>query len=151
MRPEIEKTMLAAGLPPEESVQKILTNVTGTVLCVNGGVGLVAEYLSNKGCVVTLTDENRLCFSYRKTLVPNSTVKHWNIESGSIKLNKPSYDYVVIKSSGDYSLATRLAKKGIVSLYDQKITLVNEDKNVVNNNTDSPKDTEVKPTPVTNK
>ena len=73
------------------------------------------------------------------------------IESGNIKLNKPSFDYVVIKSSGDYSLATKLAKKGIVSLYDFKITLVNEDKNAVNTDSNGTKNTEVKPTVVTDK
>lgn len=141
MRPEIEKTMLAAGLPPDDDTQKLLSNVTGTVLCINGGVGLVAEYLNDKGCNVTLTDGNRLCFSYRRTLVPNSTVRHWNIESDNIKLNKPSFDYVVINSSGDFSLAERLAKKAVISLYNQKITPVPEDKNAVNINANNSENT----------
>lgn len=144
MRPEIEKTMLAAGLSPDDDTQKLLSVVTGTVLCINGGVGLVAEYLNNKGCSVTLTDANRLSFSYRRTLVPNSTVKHWNIESGDIKLNKPSFDYVVINSSGDFSLAEKLAKKAVVSLYDKKVKNIAGDKDAVDSNANSSKNTETK-------
>lgn len=151
MRPEIEKTMLAAGLSPDEDIQKLLSVVTGTVLCINGGVGLVAEYLNDKGCNVTLTDANRLCFSYRRALVPNSTVRHWNIESENIKLNKPSFDYVVIKSSGDFSLAEKLAKKAVVSLYDKKVKNIAGDKDVVNSNTNNSENTEIKPNSISSK
>jgi hypothetical protein len=136
MRPEIEKTMLAAGMGPPDDVKKLLSSILpkSSVLDLNGGVGLIAEYLSKNDCLVTLTDGNRLSLSYRKALVPNSTVKFWNIESQDIKLNKPSYDYVICRSTGDYSLAFKLAKKGVVLTYEERIV------NVVDNESNTARD-----------
>lgn len=137
MRPEIEKTMLAAGVDPPDNIKLLLSSVPSgsLVLDLNGGVGLIAEYLSKNGCQVTLTDGNRLSFSYRKALVPNSNVKFWNIESVNIKLNKPSYDYVVCRSTGDYSLAFKLAKKAVILTYEERVV------NVVNNESNAAQDT----------
>jgi ubiquinone/menaquinone biosynthesis C-methylase UbiE len=117
-RPEIEKTKLAGNVPLEDNIVNVLDNVVAgaTVLDINGGVGRISEYLSNKGCVVTLVDPNRLSFSYRRGIVPNSTVKCWNIEASSIKLDKPVFDYVVVRGTEYYELAKKIAKKGIVDL-----------------------------------
>lgn len=117
-RPEIEKTKLAGNVPLEENIVKVLDNVVAgaTVLDINGGVGRVSEYLSNKGCVVTLVDPNRLSFSYRRGIVPKSTVKCWNIEASSIKLDKPVFDYVIVRGTEYYELAKTIAKKGVVDL-----------------------------------
>jgi hypothetical protein len=115
-RPEIEKTKLAGKVPLDQDIQNILEGVSGTVLDINGGVGRVSEYLSDRGCNVTLVDPNRLSFSYRKGIVPNSKVKCWNIEADTIKLNKPIYDYVIIRGLGYYDLAKTIAKKGVVNL-----------------------------------
>lgn len=115
-RPEIEKTKLAGNVPLDNDVVDILKTVSGTVLDINGGVGRVSEYLSEKGCDVTLLDPNRLSFSYRRGIVPKSKVKCWNIEADSIKLDKPCFDYVIIRGLGYYDLAKKIAKKGIVNL-----------------------------------
>lgn len=142
MRPEIEKTMLAAGVDPPDNLKTLLSSITpkSSVLDLNGGVGVVAEYLSKNGCDVTLTDANRLSFSYRRALVPQSAVKFWNIESCNIKLNKPSYDYVICRSTGDYSLAFKLAKKAVVLTYEERVVnVVNNEPNVTQNTkTDGP-------------
>lgn len=115
-RPEIEKTKLAGNVPLDDDVVEILKTVSGTVLDINGGVGRVSEYLSEKGCEVTLLDPNRLSFSYRRGIVPKSKVKCWNIEADSIKLDKPCFDYVIIRGLGYYDLAKKIAKKGIINL-----------------------------------
>lgn len=115
-RPEIEKTKLAGSVPLDNDVIEILKTVSGTVLDINGGVGRVSEYLSEKGCDVTLLDPNRLSFSYRRGIVPKSKVKCWNIEADSIKLDKPCFDYVIIRGLGYHDLAQKIAKKGIVNL-----------------------------------
>lgn len=115
-RPEIEKTKLAGNVPLDNEIVEILKTVSGTVLDINGGVGRVSEYLSEKGCDVTLLDPNRLSFSYRRGIVPKSKVKCWNIEADSIKLDKPCFDYVIIRGLGYHDLAKKIAKKGIVNL-----------------------------------
>lgn len=115
-RPEFEKTKLAGKVPLDQDVQDILSTVSGTVLDIHGGVGRVSEYLSDRGCEVTLVDPNRLSFSYRRGIVPNSRVKCWNIEADTIKLNRPIYDYVIIRGLGYYDLAKTIAKKGIINL-----------------------------------
>lgn len=136
MRPEIEKTLLAAGVDPPEDIVKLLSSIepTASVIDINGGVGLLAEHLSKRGCDVTLTDGNRLSLSYRKAIVPESNVKFWSIESSNIKLNKPCYDYVICRSTGDYSLSFKLAKKAVVLTYEGKIiNVVNTDANPTQN------------------
>lgn len=115
-RPEIEKTKLAGNVPLDADVIDILKTVSGSVLDINGGVGRVSEYLSEKGCDVTLLDPNRLSFSYRRGIVPKSKVKCWNIEADAIKLDKPVFDYVIIRGLGYYDLAKKIAKKGIINL-----------------------------------
>lgn len=115
-RPEIEKTKLAGNIPLDPDVIDILKTVSGSVLDINGGVGRVSEYLSEKGCDVTLLDPNRLSFSYRRGIVPKSKVKCWNIEADAIKLDKPVFDYVIIRGLGYHDLAKKIAKKGIVNL-----------------------------------
>lgn len=117
-RPEIEKTKLAGNVPLEDNVINILGNIESgaTVLDIHGGMGRVSEYLLNKGCVVTLVEPNPLGFAYRRSIVPNSTVKCWNIEGSSIKLDKPTFDYVVVRGTEHYELAKKIAKKGIVDL-----------------------------------
>ena len=136
-RPEIEKTKLAAGVQPTVAEQELLKDITGTVLYLNGGVGVLAEYLSKKGCDVTLTDSDRLSFSYRRSILEDSKVKCWNTNSSDIKLSKPCFDYVLIRSMGDLGLAHILAKKGIINLLNMEII------NVINTKPVSNKDTKV--------
>lgn len=120
-RPEIEKTKLAGKVPLEKEYTDLLENVSGTVFDVCGGIGRMAEYLSDKGCTVTLLDPNRLNFSYRRNIVPNSKVLCWNKEPSDIKLNKPVFDYVIIRGSDNYDLAKRVAKKGIINLTTREV------------------------------
>jgi hypothetical protein len=117
-RPEIEKTKLAGNVPLEDNVINILGNITAgsTVLDIHGGMGRVSEYLLSKECVVTLVEPNPLGFAYRRSIVPNSTVRCWNIEGSSIKLDKPTFDYVIVRGTEHYQLAKKIAKKGIVDL-----------------------------------
>ena len=117
-RPEIEKTKLAGNVPLEDNVINILSNIEAgaTVLDIHGGMGRVSEYLLGKGCAVTLVEPNPLGFAYRRSIVPNSTVKCWNIEGSSIKLDKPTFDYVIVRGTEHYQLAKKIAKKGIVDL-----------------------------------
>lgn len=152
IRPEIEKTMLAAKLDPPKEIIDVLSIVKkgSSVLDLNGGVGLVAEYLSKKfDCDVTLTCADRLAFSYRRTIVPQSKVKNWNIESGQIKLDKPSFDYVVCRYTGDFSLAMKLAKVKVLLLLDKesidKLVEQGVITSVVNIESDPTQDTKTSP------
>lgn len=122
-RIEVEKTKLAGNVPLSDEFQALLEPVmNSTVLDVAGGIGRVSEYLSIRNkCDVTLLEANRLSFSYRRTIVPNTTVKAMNAEPSSIKLNKPAYDYVIIRGTEHYDLAKRVAKIGIVNLLTMEI------------------------------
>lgn len=122
-RIEVEKTKLAGNVPLSDEFQALLEPViNSTVLDVAGGIGRVSEYLSIRNkCDVTLLEGNRLAFSYRRAIVPNTTVKAMNAEPSSIKLNKPAYDYVIIRGTEHYDLAKRVAKVGIVNLLTMEI------------------------------
>jgi len=89
-----------------------------------GGMGRVAEHLSESGCDVTLLEPTRLCFSYRRNIVPNTKVKGWNIDPSTIKLNKKTYDYVIIRGSAHRDLAIRVAKVAIIDLSSMKVDYV---------------------------
>lgn len=140
MRPEIEKTKLAAGVLPDESIKNLLDQISGSVIELNGCVGVYAEYLSSKGNDVVLTDPNRLSNSYRRTIVPDSKVKFWNIEVEDIKLSKPTFDYVIIHDLVHYGIAKKLAKMGIVNLPNKNIEFIN---NVINTSEITVQNTEV--------
>lgn len=120
MRPEIEKTLLAAGVNDVE-LENILRDLDGTFLQIEGGVGVVAEYLSKRGKKVVLQDSNRLSFSYRRSIVPSSTVQIWNVDITAIKLDKPVFDYVIIRGAGHRDLASKIAKKGIINLEEKSL------------------------------
>lgn len=116
MRPEVERMMLAGRANQSDKMKDILDNVSGTFIQLDGGVGVVAEYLSEKGNDVTLQDSNRLSFSYRRAIVPQSKVRCWAIDLNSIKLDKPAFDYVIIRGTGLRDFAQKIAKKGIIVL-----------------------------------
>lgn len=122
-RIEIEKTKLAGGVPLEKEYLVLLDhiNATETVLDLEGGVGLVSEHLANLSCKVTLQEVNRLAFSFRRNIVPNSKVTPWNIDASSIKLDKPSYDHVILRNAGNLGLAKKLAKKSIINLFSMEV------------------------------
>lgn len=135
MRSEIEKGLLTNGLSDDDPLKLIIDNIegTGSVLEMNGGVGIIAEYMAQKGFSVILQDSNRLSFSYRKNIVPNSTVKQWPIDLVHIKINSPTFDYVVA-SKYDQSLASKIAKIAVINKTEKTITYV---QNVDNSSRDS--------------
>lgn len=135
MRSEIEKELLHKGLSKDDPLKSIIDNIVGrgTVLEINGGVGIVSEYMSSKGFNVTLQDSNRLSFSYRKNVVPNSSVRQWSIDLTHIKLNGPSFDYVVC-SKYDVGFASKIAKVAVINKTEKTITYVNDNSgNIVQN------------------
>ncbi len=123
-RVEVQKDKLVSGDLVDYATGTLIDNVKGTVLDINGGVGLISEYLSNRGCEVTLVAPERLAFSFRKRLVPNSKVRTMNIDGTEIKLNKPLYDFVIIRSLSHRELAMKICKKGIVNLITMEIEYV---------------------------
>ena len=116
-RPEIERTKLAGGVPLEPQYIELLKDVSGTVLDICGGIGLVSEHLINNNvCVVTLLEPDPLAFSYRKLIVPLSKVIPWNIDPMYIKMETPLFDYTIIRGSEYYEFAKKITKVAIVNL-----------------------------------
>lgn len=126
-RVENQRNRLASGNLVDDATGTLIDSVTGTVLDINGGVGLISEYLSNRGCQVTLVDPERLSFSFRKRLVPDSKVRTMNVDGHDIKLNKPLYDFVIIRNLTHVELAKKICKKGIVNLITMEIEYVISD------------------------
>lgn len=124
---DIEKAKLAAGLPPEEELIQITSHVKSgdRVLDLRGGMGLLAEHLSARGAAVVLHEEERLVFSYRRNILTNGTsTTQWNVPIGSIIINKPVFEHVIIRTFDDMALAKKAASKSIINLYTMEITYV---------------------------
>lgn len=121
MRVELNKDLV--GHDPPLDVVNLISNLKGSFLELDGGVGVVSEYLSKLGNEVTLQDSNRLSFSYRKTRVPNSKVKCWPIDLSYIKLDKPVFDYVIFSNSNQRVLALSMSKIGVVDLASKEVVL----------------------------
>jgi hypothetical protein len=137
MRPEIEKAYLAQG--PDQETIELLEGLSGTFLELEGGVGIASEYLANKGNKVTLQDSNRLSFSYRGGIVPNSAVTCWAIDITEVRLDKPAFDYVLIRNDGLRERALKIAKKAVINLAKKTIESKNakDSAKPVNNPKDS--------------
>jgi len=116
MRPELERHRLNSEEYPTEEQRELLSGVSGEVIEIDGGVGIASEYLSRNGCSVTLQSEERLCFSYRKKEVPDSTVKQWNVSTDQISTDKKLFDYVIIRDTSKTEMAQKIAKIGVVNL-----------------------------------
>ena len=132
---------LAKG--PDQETIELLDGLSGTFLELEGGVGIASEYLANKGNRVTLQDSNRLSFSYRGGIVPNSTVTCWALDITEIGLDKPVFDYVLIRNDGLREKALKIAKKAVVNLARKTI----ESKNAKDStkSVNNPKDSNTKP------
>ena len=121
MRVELNKDLV--GHDPPLDVINLVSKLKGSFLELDGGVGVVSEYLSKLGNEVTLQDSNRLSFSYRKTRVPDSKVKCWPIDLSHVKLNKPVFDYVIFSNSNQRVLALSMSKIGAVDLTSKEVVL----------------------------
>lgn len=91
-----------------------------TVLELNGGLGLVAEYLSARA-KVRLCDDGRLYFTYRRQIFPESKVTEMNISPYMLSTNNKLTDYVVIHNLEFLEIAKKLAKKSVISMSDLSI------------------------------
>ena len=131
---------LATG--PDQETIELLEGLSGTFLELEGGVGIASEYLANKGNRVTLQDSNRLSFSYRGGVVPNSTVTCWALDITDLKLDKAVFDYVLIRNDNLREMALKIAKKALINLAKKTV----EHKNVKDSTKpiNNPKDSNTK-------
>lgn len=74
-----------------------------------GRLGFIAEYLSQKGSIVKLVDEDNMFFVYRGHLFPKSKVVDMNLHPSSIKSKTQHYDFAIIHSDEFIDLAKDIA------------------------------------------
>lgn len=129
MRVELNKDLV--GHDPPADIVNLLKGLSGSFLEIDGGVGVISEYLSKLGNDVTLQDSNRLSFSYRRTRVPSSKVKSWPIDLSFIKLGKPAFDYVIFSNGAQREIALKMAKIGVVDVANKEV--IRKNRNVVHN------------------
>lgn len=81
------------------------------IVDIAGGMGEYAEHLSELGNTVSLMEELRLFFVYRRQVWPDSKVVEMNIHPSNIKYNNTPFNDLAIIHSGEFEeLAKRIAK-----------------------------------------
>lgn len=95
-----------------EDFKKFAEGLTGRrVIELSGGMGEHAEYLAELGNSVSLVEEQRMCFVYRRQVWPNSKVIEMNIHPSKIKsMDKPFADLAIIHSDEFNDIARNIAR-----------------------------------------
>lgn len=136
-RIEIQKDILRNKIKDEEPLVdertvSFLSDITDEDSVIEfGGIGFVSEYLSKKGITVALCEENSLCFSYRKNILPDSKVDYINVNPLKFKFTKPVFDYIIINDLSFMSVARKLAKKAIINMVTEEYVKVVRSTDVV--------------------
>lgn len=125
------RNLILEGNPlVDDETINLLSFINGSqVIEILGGLGEIAEHLSEKGNNVRLVEESRLFFVYRRQLFPYSKVIEMNVSPSAIKVVNPYYDYAIIHSEEYKDLALSMAKKAVINVSTKEIY----EKAIVNN------------------
>lgn len=95
-----------------EDFKQFTEGLTGRrIIELSGGMGEHAEYLAELGNNVSLVEEQRMCFVYRRQVWPNSKVVEMNIHPSKIKaMDKPFADLAIIHSDEFNEIARNIAR-----------------------------------------
>lgn len=117
------RSLILEGKPlVDDSTIELLSFIKGAqVIELLGGLGEVAEHLSEKGNNVRLVEEGRLFFVYRRQIFPYSKVIEMNVAPSAIKVVTPYYDYAIIHSDDQKELALSMAKKAVVNVSTKEV------------------------------
>lgn len=106
----------------DDAVIELLSFIKGAqVIEILGGLGEIAEHLSETGNNVRLVEESRLFFVYRRQIFPYSKVIEMNVSPSAIKVVTPYYDYAIIHSDDQKELALSMAKKAVVNVSTKEV------------------------------
>lgn len=106
----------------DDATIDLLSFIKGAqVIEILGGLGAVAEHLSEKGNNVRLVEESRLFFVYRRQIFPYSKVIEMNVSPSAIKVVTPYYDYAIIHSEDQKELALSMAKKAVINISTKEV------------------------------
>lgn len=106
----------------DDATIDLLSFIKGAqVIEILGGLGEIAEHLSETGNNVRLVEESRLFFVYRRQIFPYSKVIEMNVSPSAIKVVTPYYDYAIIHSDDQKELALSMAKKAVVNVSTKEV------------------------------
>lgn len=117
------RSLILEGKPlVDDSIIELVSFIKGAqVIELLGGLGEVAEHLSERGNNVRLVEEGRLFFVYRRQIFPYSKVIEMNVSPSAIKVVSPYYDYAIIHSDSQKELALSMAKKAVVNVSTKEV------------------------------
>lgn len=126
-KPELDimdvKAKLSNNIPLLTDAQLTFLSVIpagSSILELNGGLGIVSEHLSVT-CRTKLCEDGRLYFTYRRQVFPKSSVTEMNISPYALSTTIQISDYVIIHSPEFLDIASKLAKKFVILMYEYSI------------------------------